>query len=202
MIWHERVKKRPIPAILTFPDHEVAPLSIYSSESVYLSVVIPAYNEAQRLPQMLEETFTYLKARSSRDANFTYEIIVIDDGSRDDTCGVAFKAFQSFQDKVIENKGSFRMLKLAQNRGKGAAVTQVCFTFCLFVEQKEIQGVLRSLGKLILFVDADGATKFSDIESLEAEITNNGAQVAIGSRSHLVKTEAVIKVLYLAYQQR
>jgi len=53
-------------------------------------------------------------------------------------------------------------------------------------------------GKYILFVDADGATKFSDLDCLERElnkiISKEGYGVAVGSRAHLVKTEAVVKV--------
>lgn len=52
--------------------------------------------------------------------------------------------------------------------------------------------MLSSRGSKLLFADADGATKFSDLEILEASLPKNG--VAIGSRAHLVKSDAVIKV--------
>jgi hypothetical protein len=48
-------------------------------------------------------------------------------------------------------------------------------------------------GKMMLFVDADGATKFSDLDRLIAQV-RDGMPVAIGSRAHLVKTHAVVKV--------
>ncbi|CAG8733611.1 13816_t:CDS:2, partial [Acaulospora morrowiae] len=59
------------------------------------------------------------------------------------------------------------------------------------------QGVLSSSGKYILFADADGATKFADLELLERKlskiVSKDGFGVAVGSRAHLVKTDAVVK---------
>jgi dolichyl-phosphate beta-glucosyltransferase len=53
-----------------------------------LTVVIPAYNEEERLPVMLEESTKYLEARVKKDAEFTYEMILADDGSMDTTTKV------------------------------------------------------------------------------------------------------------------
>ncbi|KAJ3199692.1 dolichyl-phosphate beta-glucosyltransferase, partial [Clydaea vesicula] len=78
-------------------------------------------------------------------------------------------------------KKEFKCLKLQSNRGKGGAVTQ---------------GMLVAGGKLLLFVDADGASEFSDIELLEnalKKISDDGFGIAIGSRAHMVNSEAVIK---------
>ena len=55
--------------------------------------------------------------------------------------------------------------------------------------------MLTAQGNQILFVDADGATRFSDIQDLMNQLPKNG--VAIGSRAHMVETEAVVKVLRL-----
>ncbi|KAI8848338.1 dolichyl phosphate glucosyltransferase [Chytridium lagenaria] len=78
--------------------------------------------------------------------------------------------------------GEVRVLTLEKNRGKGGAVAQ---------------GVLVSRGERILFVDADGSTKFSDLEKLEAALhkvsKGTGLGVAVGSRAHMVKSEAVVK---------
>lgn len=60
--------------------------SVFAEPSKALSVVIPAYNEEGRLPATLTETLAYLQRRRDRQgALFTYEVIVVDDGSRDGT---------------------------------------------------------------------------------------------------------------------
>lgn len=137
---------------------------------VYLSVIVPAYNEEQRLPLMLEDALNYLKIRSNRDDRFSYEIIIVDDGSRDKTTKIGLKyAKELGTDKI-------RVLTLKKNRGKGGAVRL---------------GILFARGELILFADADGATKFEDFEKLEKFMTDNRDSIppaiAIGSRAHLEK---------------
>ncbi|RUO96817.1 nucleotide-diphospho-sugar transferase [Jimgerdemannia flammicorona] len=124
---------------------------------------------------MLDETVTYLEERRNSQKSFTYEILVVDDGSCDNTAEVALEFAK-------DNKNAdIRVLKLEANRGKGGAVTQ---------------GMLSSAGELLLMVDADGATKFSDLDLLEKrlkEVLKDDLAIAIGSRSHLVKTDAVVK---------
>ncbi|KAG0270229.1 dolichyl-phosphate beta-glucosyltransferase [Actinomortierella ambigua] len=144
-----------------------------------LTLVVPAYNESERLPIMLKETLAHLKERSQRPSisgqPFTYEILLVDDGSRDDTVKVALEWAQQ------EKQADLRVLTLERNRGKGGAV---------------IQGMLHARGEYLLMVDADGATKFSDLDRLEQEmkrVEKSGLGVAIGSRAHLVKTDAVVK---------
>lgn len=75
---------------------------------VYLSVIVPAYNEEQRLPKMLDEAIEYLEAQK-----FKYEVIVVDDGSKDGTSTVV----NEFSKKLGGDK--IKLLKLAKNRGKG-----------------------------------------------------------------------------------
>lgn len=58
-------------------------------DEIYLSIVIPAYNERQRLPTMLEQTLVYLEKRHKRDEKFSFEIIIVDDGSSDGTATIA-----------------------------------------------------------------------------------------------------------------
>jgi len=143
--------------------------SLTDSPAVYLSVIIPAYNEEKRLPFMLDEALAYLSGRASRDTSFTYELIIVDDGSKDETAQVTMRYVQR------ETVSKFRLLKLAQNRGKGGAVKR---------------GMLCARGKYLLMVDADGATKFSDIEKLEKglqDVQTNGMGIAVGSR-HLKDT--------------
>jgi dolichyl-phosphate beta-glucosyltransferase len=117
------------------------------------SVVIPAFNEAQRLPRYLEEIIAYFDSRGE-----PYEVIVVDDGSRDGTA-----------DRVREVAGAapVRVIPLAGNEGKGAAVRH---------------GMLAAVGMLRMFTDADGATPISELKRLEAALAA-GADVAIGSRT-------------------
>jgi dolichyl-phosphate beta-glucosyltransferase len=117
------------------------------------SVVIPAFNEARRLPRYLEEIIAYFDGRGE-----PYEVIVVDDGSRDGTA-----------DRVREVAGiaPVRVIPLAGNEGKGAAVRH---------------GMLAAVGAYRMFADADGATPISEMKRLEAALAA-GADVAIGSRT-------------------
>ncbi|XP_012499501.1 PREDICTED: dolichyl-phosphate beta-glucosyltransferase [Propithecus coquereli] len=120
--------------------------SIWDSPTKQLSVVVPSYNEEKRLPVMMDEALGYLEKRQKQDPTFTYEVIVVDDGSKDQTSKVAFKYCQRYgSDKI-------RVITLVKNRGKGGAVRM---------------GVFSSRGEKILMADADGATKFPDVEKLE-----------------------------------
>ncbi len=139
--------------------------SVYEPATKRMSLIVPAYNEEVRLPTMLDETLHYLEARERRDRDFTFEIIIVDDGSRDNTARIAL-AYSKMKgtDKV-------RLLRLHCNHGKGGAVRK---------------GMLRARGELLLMVDADAATRISDVERLEHQLrVANGRGVAIGSRHHL-----------------
>uniref|UniRef100_A0A7M4EBT3 dolichyl-phosphate beta-glucosyltransferase n=1 Tax=Crocodylus porosus TaxID=8502 RepID=A0A7M4EBT3_CROPO len=125
--------------------------SIHDPPTKELSVVVPSYNEEDRLPLMMDEALDYLEKRQEQDPSFTYEVIVIDDGSKDQTTKVALRYCKKYgSDKV-------RVLTLVKNRGKGGAVRM---------------GVFSSRGKKILMADADGATKFADIEKVEEGLSN------------------------------
>ena len=119
-----------------------------------LSVVVPAYNEAGRLPPTLEAILAYL-----RDSGRSYELIVVDDGSRDRTVEVV--------EAINHEREEIRLVKHPLNLGKGAAVRT---------------GVLASRGDIVLFTDADLSTPITDAELLIAAI-EAGADVAIGSRA-------------------
>lgn len=127
-------------------------------KQIFLSVVIPAYNEESRLPKMLNEALDYLAKQI-----FDYEIIVVDDGSSDQTAEVA----KQYSEKTI------KVIKLSQNQGKAEAVKQ---------------GIMAAQGELVLFADADGSTPFIEIEKLLNQY-QKGYPVVIGSRSdeHLIK---------------
>ncbi|KFP08018.1 Dolichyl-phosphate beta-glucosyltransferase, partial [Calypte anna] len=125
--------------------------SIHDPPTKELSVIVPSYNEENRLPLMMDEALDYLEKRQKRDPSFTYEVIVVDDGSKDQTTKVAMKYCKKYgSDKV-------RVLSLVKNRGKGGAVRM---------------GVFSCRGKEILMADADGATKFEDIEKVEEGLRN------------------------------
>ncbi len=119
-----------------------------------LSVVIPAYNEAHRLPPYLAAVRDYLDARY----HDRYEVIVVDDGSNDDLAELLLQAAAQWP--------RLRVLKHPQNQGKGAAVRT---------------GVLAARGERVLFADADGATPIDEEERLAAVI-RSGADLAVGSR--------------------
>ena len=129
------------------------------NKAVTLSVVIPAYNEAARLTRTLHATAEYMERRGAG-----YEILVVDDGSRDDTLTVA----QTAAAEMILQHGGIKPLRYDINRGKGHAVRY---------------GVLRAEGERILYMDADLATPIEEIEQLEAALdSDKGIEVAIGSR--------------------
>jgi dolichyl-phosphate beta-glucosyltransferase len=114
-----------------------------------LTLVVPAYNEARRIGAGLESALRYLERRGA-----TYEILVVDDGSRDETVAVA-SAYPGVQ-----------VLRLPRNRGKGAAVRT---------------GLAASRGAEVLISDADFSTPIEELEKLEGRLT--GAELVIGSRA-------------------
>jgi len=75
--------------------------TIFDESEVYLSIVVPAYKEEKRLPVMLDETLAYLHTRNASDKSFTWEIIVVDDGSTDNTTIVALE--------YVKREGTDRM---------------------------------------------------------------------------------------------
>ncbi|CAI9768301.1 unnamed protein product [Fraxinus pennsylvanica] len=115
----------------------------------YISLIIPAYNEEHRLPGALDETLNYLQQRAEKDKTFSYEVVIVDDGSVDGTKQVAFDFVKRY---TVEN---VRVILLGRNHGKGEAIRK---------------GMLHSRGELLLMLDADGATKVSDLEKLENQI--------------------------------
>ncbi|KAG8333081.1 dolichyl-phosphate beta-glucosyltransferase [Homalodisca vitripennis] len=90
--------------------------SIEDPFSVLLSVIVPAYDEEKRLPPMLDECFEFLEARRRDSVRFTYEVIVVSDGSKDRTVEVAQRYTREY------GANQCRVLDLRTNRGKGGAV--------------------------------------------------------------------------------
>ncbi len=129
-----------------------------------LSIIIPAYNEEARLAATLDRINDYLKGR-----DFTYEILVIDDGSTDGTVEVA----ERYAPVV-------RAIALPYNMGKGAAVRR---------------GMLEAEGEIRVFSDADLSTPIHELSKIIAGISN-GAQVCIGSRALDTSTIKVHQPFY------
>ena len=231
--WYDNMLRRYVEAKQKDPDKDIdieSDVPIEDAE-VFLSLVIPAFNEEDRLTGMLEEAVNFLeneygvgssslngqsipehatedgpRHRGKGNANGTaektslrgWEILLIDDGSTDNTL-LAAQTFarahilpphprrdsgpwthRSPQGVKIP-PGAIRMVSMAENRGKGGAVTH---------------GMRHARGRYVLFADADGASKFEDLDKLlqgcqKAEDTA-GRGIAVGSRAHLVGSAAVV----------
>ncbi|XP_019727878.1 dolichyl-phosphate beta-glucosyltransferase [Hippocampus comes] len=154
--------------------------SLHDPPSIELSVVVPAYNEELRMPLMLDEAMEYLESRRKRQASFTYEVIVVDDGSKDKTTEMALQYTRKYGAEKV------RVLTLVKNRGKGGAVRL---------------GTLSSRGRLVLMADADGATKFADVEKVEMGLQDlspkpDNMAISCGSRAHLQQDAVTQRSLF------
>ncbi|KAJ6892887.1 dolichyl-phosphate beta-glucosyltransferase-like [Populus alba x Populus x berolinensis] len=92
---------------------------IHDPAEKYLSLVIPAFNEEYRLPGALDETINYLQQRAAKDKSFTYEVVIVDDGSADATKRVAFDFVKKY---TVDN---VRIILLGRNHGKGEAIRKI-----------------------------------------------------------------------------
>src|SRR5580698_3706943 len=117
------------------------------------SIVIPAYNESERLGATLEKVLAYVR-RQGWDA----EVIVVNDGSRDNTAEIV-RAF-------AKNNPILRLLENPGNRGKGYSVRN---------------GILNSRGDIVVFSDADLSSPIEEMPKL-LQALGRGADIAIGSR--------------------
>ncbi len=126
-----------------------------NSPPLDLSIVIPAFNEEQRLPRAIEQIGAFLSARPLR-----AEIIVVDDGSSDATRDL----IESYREKYP----GLRLISNGRNRGKGYSVRH---------------GVLEARGEIVLFSDADLSTPIEEADKLLAALREKGYDAAIGSRA-------------------
>jgi dolichyl-phosphate beta-glucosyltransferase len=117
------------------------------------SIVIPAYNESDRIRSTLDRVLNHVQARG-----WNAEILVVDDGSTDDTAEIV-------RQYASENP-AFRLLQNPGNRGKGYSVRN---------------GMLHANGELILFTDADLSSPIEEADLLFAALAE-GYDIAMGSR--------------------
>jgi dolichyl-phosphate beta-glucosyltransferase len=129
---------------------------------------VPAYNEERRLPPALIDMIDFLDG-----LKIQYEILVVDDGSHDQTEAVVRK-FTRIREQV-------RLIRLPRNYGKGHAVRT---------------GMLNASGQYLLFADADGATPIEELERLLNVLKNENVEVAIGSRAMGSEETAISTVWY------
>jgi dolichyl-phosphate beta-glucosyltransferase len=120
-----------------------------------LSIIVPAYNEEKRLGRTLDSIRTYFQGKE-----YSYEVLIVDDGSKDNTSLLAEKSLLSTESKS-------KIIKNNRNRGKGYSVRA---------------GVRKAEGDLILLSDADLSTPIEEFEKL-GEYISRGFDIAIGSRS-------------------
>ncbi|MEU9098703.1 dolichyl-phosphate beta-glucosyltransferase [Streptomyces sp. NPDC048361] len=123
--------------------------------AVELSVVVPAYNEEQRLAPTLDAIRAHLGD------SCVWELIVVDDGSGDETVRVAREA--------AARDARIHVVVSESNRGKGHALRL---------------GVLASYGRRVLVTDADLATPIEELDRLDKAMTEGDTAAAIGSRAH------------------
>ena len=120
---------------------------------IHLSVIIPSYNEEKRLPATLFDIDKYLSLQ-----NYEYEILVVDDGSKDKTIDVV--------NGMVSKIKNLKVLSYGENKGKGYAVKF---------------GMLKSQGEYRLFTDADNSTTIDQVEKMWPYF-KDGYDVVIGSR--------------------
>jgi dolichyl-phosphate beta-glucosyltransferase len=117
-----------------------------------LSIVIPAFNEENRLPASLVKIYKWLDKQ-----DFSWEIIVVDDGSSDAMLAKL---------KALPKQKNLKIISYKPNRGKGYALKK---------------GILAAKGEIIIFTDADLSTPISETEKIILSI-QKGSQVVAGSR--------------------
>ncbi len=121
---------------------------------IYLSVIVPAYNESERIQKTLRRFQEYLSTQP-----YSYEILVVNDGSRDGTGEIV--------DRMKNEIKNIRLINRQQNKGKGYTVRE---------------GMQTAYGKIRLFADADNSTDISHVEKMRP-LFDRGCDVVICSRN-------------------
>lgn len=137
----------------------------------FLSIVIPAYNEAKRLPKTLERICDYLQKAIKRwqVGMEAVEIVIVDDGSTDGTSEIAKAYYNRFP--------NFLVLRHSPNRGKGYAVKR---------------GMLAAKGQFRLFTDADLSTPIDELDKMLPPLFSGEADIVIASRG-LPQSELIVR---------
>jgi len=117
----------------------------------FLSIVVPAYNEARRIRDTLEKLCHFKDLKP-----YSIELIVVDDGSRDQTV------------EIVSEFSGTRLVRNDRNHGKGFTVRH---------------GVLEACGEFVLFTDADLSAPIEEADKLLSALQSSGAEAAIGSRA-------------------
>jgi len=115
-----------------------------------ISIIIPAYNEESRIVSSLVSAWIYMNERQ-----YNFELIVVDDGSKDKTV------------ELVKQFGKAKLIKQPKNMGKGAAVKT---------------GMLQATGDIRIFTDADFSTPIYEIQKILNKLSGN-ADICIGSRA-------------------
>ena len=123
-------------------------------DNIFLSIVIPAYNESNRIIPSLCRIADYFKNKK-----INYEVIIVNDGSPDNTAGVV--------GNLCKKNKNFRLISYNKNKGKGYATKK---------------GILSSKGYYALFTDADLSAPIEEWQNLFKWI-KNGYDIAFGSRA-------------------
>lgn len=126
----------------------------------FLSVIIPAYNEEVRIVPTIGAIASHVS-----DLGFPWELIISDDGSKDNTV------------RLVEDLGlvNLRVLRPTRNTGKGGAVQR---------------GMLAACGKYVLFTDADNSTPIEEVDKFIHKLDREGYAIAVGSRAAAGAAEA------------
>lgn len=123
------------------------------AREVYLSVIIPVYNEEFKIKRTLIDIDKYLRKQ-----NYNYEIIVVNDGSKDKT----IKVLETLKSRIV----NLRLIDNKENKGKGYVVKQ---------------GMLQAKGQYRLFTDADNSTSIEQVKKMWPYF-RQGYDIIIGSR--------------------
>jgi dolichyl-phosphate beta-glucosyltransferase len=134
-------------------DAYITTTQMTKSNTLYLSIIIPAYNEAERIGATLASINTFMRQK-----DYSYEIIVVNDGSVDETATLV--------EKLAETIPHLRLINNKENKGKGSVIQQ---------------GMLEAKGEYRLFMDADGSTSIDHVDQL-LNTAKSGYDVVLSSR--------------------
>jgi dolichyl-phosphate beta-glucosyltransferase len=136
----------------------------------FISIVIPIYNEERRIHHFLPRVIEYVRHK-----DFSYEIVMVDDGSTDQTVALV----EEMLHRQLPDK--YRIIQLSKNSGKGAAIRK---------------GMLEAAGEYIFFIDADGSTS---IEEIDRFIPQFADEIDIYIACRTLKQKAPFKRKFFGY---